>query len=595
MPKFAVLSLLLMLLACGGDGLNGLDLQAPDTVSAPAQGVSINNQTALTVQFDETLSSATLSGTLAAAGSVSLETNNQNRDTVVIRPVNAWPEGQAQTLLITVLDVHGNRSETQLLVNVDATAPTLTSAPSAVLAADGSILLHYDEDLADWQLAGDLAAQAQTRVQDARLLVIEPVTRWSGGQARVLSVTVTDAVGNSRTSEWTLQVPLTFENFQAADVVIGQEDMNSNNYRSGLSAPDEKSLASGYNNVFFWQGYLYVADYSDSRMLVFEGIPTENHASADAVLGQSDFNDDTRRTGASGFGGPINATANASQFFIGDYSNSRVLVYNAQPTAGPGTADFVLGQPDFDGAGRNCTATGLDSLEGIHATEDKLIVADDRNNRVLIWNLPITTNGQAADMVLGQNSFTNCTRNDTDQDGSRDSANAQVMDSPAGVWSDGTRLVVLDSDNNRILIWNTFPTSNFQAADLVLGQANFTNTTENDDDQDGTEDANATARTLYNPYEGVDSNGVQLCVADSDNNRVLIWNEFPTQNFQPADVVLGQKDMTLTTVNDDDGDGIEDTNPSARTLYSPGGCYFTDNKLIVSEIDNERVLIFNTL
>lgn len=78
-----------------------------------------------------------------------LETTSQDRDTLVIRPLNAWPEGQAQTLLITVLDIHGNQAETQRLLNVDATAPTLTSAPSAVMAADGSILLHCDEDLAD--------------------------------------------------------------------------------------------------------------------------------------------------------------------------------------------------------------------------------------------------------------------------------------------------------------------------------------------------------------------------------------------------------------------------------------------------------------
>lgn len=68
MSKFAVFSLFVLLVACGGDGLFGLDLQAPNTVDAPLQGASINNQVALTMQFDESISPVTLGGTLAAEG-----------------------------------------------------------------------------------------------------------------------------------------------------------------------------------------------------------------------------------------------------------------------------------------------------------------------------------------------------------------------------------------------------------------------------------------------------------------------------------------------------------------------------------------------
>ena len=65
-------------------------------------------------------------------------------------------------------------------------------------------------------------------------------------------------------------------------------------------------------------------------------------------------------------------------------------------------------------------------------------------------------------MVLGQNSFTNCIANDDDQDGADDGVpTARTLASPTGVWSDGTRLVVADKSNNRVLIWNSFPTTNF--------------------------------------------------------------------------------------------------------------------------------------
>jgi len=38
----------------------------------------------------------------------------------------------------------------------------------------------------------------------------------------------------------------------------------------------------------------------------------------------------------------------------------------------------------------------------------------------------------------------------------------------------GGRLAVADYNNNRVLIWNSFPTAMGQAADLVLGQPGFT-------------------------------------------------------------------------------------------------------------------------
>ncbi len=47
----------------------------------------------------------------------------------------------------------------------------------------------------------------------------------------------------------------------------------------------------------------------------------------------------------------------------------------------------------------------------------------------------------------------------------------------------------------------------------------------------------------------VTSDGQRLYVADLGHNRVLIWNSIPTANQQPADVVVGQPDMTSATPN----------------------------------------------
>ncbi len=145
-----------------------------------------------------------------------------------------------------------------------------------------------------------------------------------------------------------------------------------------------------------------------------------------------------------------------------------------------------------------------------------------------------------------------------------------------------------------MLIWNSFPTTNFQPADLVLGQSDFTHNQYNDDNQDGVADATPTARTLFDPYVGVWSNGRQLFVTDSSNNRVLVWNSFPTTNFQPADEVLGQSDFVHDQYNDDNQDGTPDATASARTLNYPVGVFVRRDKLLITDNGNHRVLVFKS-
>ena len=75
---------------------------------------------------------------------------------------------------------------------------------------------------------------------------------------------------------------------------------------------------------------------------------------------------------------------------------------------------------------------------------------------------------------------------------------------------------------------------------------------------------------------------------------MLIWNTFPSTNFQPADAVLGQSDFVHNAYNDDNQDGSPDGGvnsiPSARTLYYPEGIILVRDRLIVSDRENHRVL-----
>ncbi len=220
-------------------------------------------------------------------------------------------------------------------------------------------------------------------------------------------------------------------------------------------------------------------------------------------------------------------------------------------------------------------------------------MADTDNNRVLIWDTIPTTDGAAADLVLGQDAFDTCTRNDDDQNQAPDTGpTARTLFQPTGLWSDGTRLVVSDSLNNRVLVWTSFPTVSFAPADLVLGQDDFESDAENDTDQDGTAESDPSAETLHGPTF-LTSDGSRLFVADALNNRVLVWNRFPATSFAPADVVLGQRDFTGSTANDDDGDGTLDPAPSARTLRSPGGLHVSGTRLFVADSENSRWLVFD--
>jgi hypothetical protein len=227
----------------------------------------------------------------------------------------------------------------------------------------------------------------------------------------------------------------------------------------------------------------------------------------------------------------------------------------------------VLGQPDLTSNNSATTQSGLaEPEEGLLVVNGKLFVSDRNNNRIMIWNSIPTTNGADANVVIGQPDFV-----------SSDAATTRTgLDEPEGLWSDGTKLVVADFMNNRVLIWNTIPTTNGALADVVVGQPDFTSF-------DSAEPP--TSQSLDRPG-GVASDGTSLYVEDSGNNRILVFNTFPTSNNPAADIVLGQPDFTHNQSNG----GM----PSAQTLGFPFGLSLIGTQLIVDDESNSRFLIFST-
>ena len=128
------------------------------------------------------------------------------------------------------------------------------------------------------------------------------------------------------------------------------------------------------------------------------------------------------------------------------------------------------------------------------------------------------------------------------------------------VATDGQRLFVADTNNHRVLIWNSIPTENYQPADIVLGKPDF---------DSWEEPAEVSPTTMVWPW-GVETDGQRLYVADTGQARVLIWNSIPTQNNQPADLVIGMPDLWSKLGYPENVDAWIEANPRA-TLIGRGG------------------------
>jgi len=176
-----------------------------------------------------------------------------------------------------------------------------------------------------------------------------------------------------------------------ADIVLGQADFTSrvqSTTRNGMSY-----IISVYVDM---DGRLWVADYGNHRVLRFDNAASKaNGANADGVLGQSDFTSNTFGTTQSKMREPFAIGHDADgRLYVADYVNSRVLIFNnASGLANGANASSVLGQPDFTTGTVNTGGLSAKSLHhptGVfydNATK-VLWVADMFNWRALMYGTP---------------------------------------------------------------------------------------------------------------------------------------------------------------------------------------------------------------
>lgn len=361
--------------------------------------------------------------------------------------------------------------------------------------------------------------------------------------------TTTPSAGNDATPT---PVPV-FSTGQAASVVVGQADMTTGSSSFSMSRftnPTHVHVSSG--------GKLFVSDFTFSRVVQFTTIPTTNGASGNLTIG-------TQGTDANDLHNQGGISSDDTYLYVADTSNWRLQAIPL-PSADYPNASYAYGQSAPNVANSpsvSSTTMGPKNVFVVTSPSKKVIVADAIYHRVLVFNGTISSNQPAANLVLGQVDMNNGASGTTNK-----------MNSPDGIWSDGTRLVVAEGNNHRVRIWNTFPTTDNQAPDIILGQPNGTTAIYNCDY--GTIAANC----LYQP-KGVTSDGTSLFVSDSGNNRVLVWKTWPTTNQQAADMVFGQPDFATATAG-----------TTATTMDSPNGLSYYNEMLFVADTGNNRVLIF---
>ncbi|MBL8024703.1 MAG: beta-propeller fold lactonase family protein, partial [Elusimicrobia bacterium] len=306
----------------------------------------------------------------------------------------------------------------------------------------------------------------------------------------------------------------TLSNGQNADYVLGQT-----NFTSGGSAASQNRMNNpthikfdGINNR------LYVPDYLNNRVLVFDVSSVSNGQNAIYVLGQPNFTSTTANITQSGLGGPygVEFATSTNKLYVAEYTNSRVMVYDASSLSNGMNASYVIGQSTFNTNTAATSQNGLKNPTGLayDPGASRLFVSDYNNNRVMVFDVNTSTNNPNAVNVLGPANFTTGT-------GATTQSRLSV---PNGLAFDAgnNRLYVVDNGNYRVVYHNVSSIANGQNATDGLGlqdgsgsyswNAYIRNTSPNN-------------RGFVNPYGvSLDSSTHRLFVSDTRNNRVLVFD-----------------------------------------------------------------------
>jgi len=231
----------------------------------------------------------------------------------------------------------------------------------------------------------------------------------------------------------------------------------------------------------------------------------KNRQSADIVLSAFGFNE---TGGGLSFNRNSGIATDGKRLVLADTFNNRVLLWNSLPSTNT-SPDVVLGQANFNTNNPGNSPSQMNWPISVGLAENKLVVTDTYNDRILIWNTFPTKNAQAADIIISNSAPIG-------------QATKRTVKWPWGIWTDGRKLAITNTFASSVLIWNSFPTSNNQAADIILtGNGDF-----------------GTPRQLT-------SDGTLLMVGDHNSRSdsgsesgSFVFNTFPDKDEAPYDFFM---------------------------------------------------------
>lgn len=409
---------------------------------------------------------------------------------------------------------------------------------------------------------------------------------------------------NNRVLAW--RNASSFANGSSADLVIGQVDLRStfpqtpaSGRSTGLSGPGGLAVDSG--------GNLYVVDTGNNRILRFPKpfAATENPRVPDFVIGQSSFS----TNGANSGGAPSATSISTSSgntagrtglafdpqgnLWFTDALNHRVLRYPAPALAagspnGP-AANLVLGQQSLTAVVQppNISAQSRQNVSilrfpgGITTDSAGNVFVSDQLARVVVYSPPFF-NGKDASRLVGLINIP----------AGQPLANEFSIVQAEGLFTVGDRLGVVDQAQNRILIYDAIsqwpaPTTATPSppAKIVIGQGDFLTNTPNRGQ------AEPSPASLSSPL-GAYFSGNELFVADSGNNRVLVFSQLVIG--AQAARLLGQTSYSFYAPNLVEGRELFIYNSSLGNLAEGGGVAIDNRsnppRLYIADTFNNRVL-----
>lgn len=350
----------------------------------------------------------------------------------------------------------------------------------------------------------------------------------------------------------------------------------------GLALPPASpSMAWMYSprGVFLGDQHVVVADSGNHRVLIWHGLPDHDEQPADVVLGQPDGQTEGPAAGGRGpergMHLPTGVLIHDGRLIVADAWHHRILVWDSVPEVSDTAPDHVLGQPDATSVevngGGDCSASSMYWPFGIAVVGGAFWVADTGNRRVLGWRDGVPDPGRPADIVLGQ---PDAASHDENRGGP---AGASSFRWPHDISGNDDVLLVADAGDHRVLGWSPHPDAD-RDADLVLGQPDFSSA------EEWPYGPHTNDRFRF-PY-AVHLDGRTLAVADTANNRVLLWDGMPDGPIcRGAEHLLAQPDFGANGEN-------RWTSVQHDTLCWPYGLSLRGDRLAIADSGNNRVVIW---